>query len=264
MKRSNTTRIAATALAVGALACATRFPNGQIIDLSHAYSTDAIYWPTDERGFEYESLFAGQSDGGYYYTAGRFSTAEHGGTHIDAPIHFGEGKSTVDQIPLDRLVGPAVLVDVETACASDPDYEVGIQDLLDWEQDHGPIHSGVIVLLRTGWSARWGDRERYLGTAGTGADAVPDLHFPGLQPDAARWLADERKIAAIGLDTPSIDHGPSKDFMAHRILFEREIPAFENLTNLSELPAKEFSVVALPMKIAGGSGAPLRAIAIVP
>ncbi len=261
MKFSNTAGIAVMAIV---LACGSEFPDGHLIDLSHAYSPDAIYWPTDERGFEYQSLFAGQSDGGYYYAAGRFSTAEHGGTHIDAPIHFAEGKPTVDRIPLDRLVGPAILIDVEPACAADPDYQVGVQDLLDWERDHGPIDRGVIVLLRTGWSTRWSDRERYLGTAATGAGAVLELHFPGLEPDAARWLAEQRSIAAVGLDTPSIDHGPSRDFMSHRILFEHEIPAFENLTNLSELPVRKFSVMALPMKIAGGTGAPLRAVAIVP
>ena len=253
------------ALAVAALACGGgEFPDGELVDLSHPYAADTVYWPTDTRGFEYETLAAGKSDGGYYYAAGRFATAEHGGTHIDAPIHFAEGKATVDEIPLRRLVGRGVTVDATAACAADPDYQVRVQDLLDWEREHGRIPDGAIVLLRTGWSARWGDRERYLGTAATGPDAALGLHFPGLEPDAARWLVEQREIAAIGLDTPSIDHGPSKAFESHRVLFAKEIPAFENLTNLGGLPATGFSVVALPMKIAGGSGGPLRAIAIVP
>jgi kynurenine formamidase len=256
----------ATALAaLATLACGGGgFPDGRIVDLSHAYSADTIYWPTDVRGFEYETLAAGPSEGGWYYAAGRFATAEHGGTHVDAPIHFAEGKPTVDAIDLERLVGPGIVVDVSEACAADPDYQVRVQDFLDWEDRHGRIPDGALVLLRTGWDARWGDRAAYLGTAATGPEAVAGLHFPGLDPDAARWLVEQRAIGAVGLDTPSIDHGPSRAFMSHRTLFEAEVPAFENLANLGELPGEGFAVVALPMKIAGGSGGPLRAIAIVP
>ena len=255
---------ALAALAAAALACGGGFPEGRIVDLSHAYSADTVYWPTDTRGFEYETLFAGQADGGWYYSAGRFATAEHGGTHIDAPVHFAEGKPTVDAIALERLVGPAWVLDASAACAADPDYQVRVQDLLDGEREHGRIPEGAIVLLRTGWSARWDHRASYLGTDAVGPDAVLGLHFPGLEPDAARWLAAERRVGAVGLDTASIDHGPSKEFLSHRILFAAEIPAFENLTNLGELPATGATVVALPMKIEGGTGGPLRAIAIVP
>jgi len=248
-----------------AVACGgSDFPSGRLVDLSHGYDADTVYWPTDTRGFEYESLAAGETDAGYYYAAGRFATAEHGGTHVDAPIHFAAGKPTVDRIPLSRLVGRGVLVDVTAACAVDPDYQVRVQDFLDWEHAHGRLPRGVIVLLRTGWEARWGDRAAYLGTSQTGPEAVHGLHFPGLEPDAARWLVEQREIGAVGLDTPSIDHGPSREFMSHRILFGGEVPAFENLAGLGELPAEGFSVVALPMKIVGGSGGPLRAIAIVP
>jgi len=256
---------AGAALAAAALGCGGGDPlAGRLVDLTHAYDAETVYWPTDTRGFEYETLAAGPTDGGWYYAAGRFATAEHGGTHLDAPIHFAEGRATVDAIPLERLVGPGVVVDVTASAAADPDYQVRVQDLLDWERAHGELPDGALVLLRTGWGARWGDRAAYLGTAATGPEAVLGLHFPGLAPDAARWLVEQRTIAAVGLDTPSIDHGPSREFLSHRILFEAEIPAFENLASLGELPAKGFSVVALPMKIAGGSGGPLRAIAIVP
>ncbi len=232
-----------------------------IVDLSHAYAADTIYWPTDTQGFVLENLAAGMTDAGYYYAANRFSTAEHGGTHIDAPIHFAEGKPAVDEIPLERLVGPGVVVDVSERAADDRDYQVDVADFEGWEARHGPLPEGAIVLLRTGYGGHWGDRANYLGTEMTGPEAVPQLHFPGLDPDAAKWLVDQRSIAAIGLDTPSIDYGQSTLFDSHVTLFKAEIPAFENVANLDRLPEKDFLVVALPMKIAGGSGGPLRIIA---
>lgn len=232
-----------------------------IVDLSHPYAADTIYWPTDTQGFVLETLAAGMTDAGYYYAANRFSTAEHGGTHIDAPIHFAEGKPTVDQIPLERLIGPGVVVDVSEQAAADRDYQVGVADFEGWEARHGQLPDGAIVLLRTGYGRYWGDRMGYLGTELTGPDAVAMLHFPGLDPEAAKWLVEQRDIAAIGLDTPSIDYGQSTLFDSHVILFKAEIPAFENVANLDRLPDRDFLVVALPMKIQGGSGGPLRIIA---
>ncbi len=233
-----------------------------LVDLTHAFGPDTIYWPTDTRGFVLEPLFAGRTVDGYYYAANRFSCAEHGGTHLDAPIHFAEGRPAADQIPLERLVGPGVVIDVGDRAAADPDYQASIADFELWEADHGPLPDGAIVLLSTGWGRRWPDRASYLGTERTGPEAVPELHFPGLDPEAARWLVAERRIAAIGLDTPSIDFGQSRLFESHVALFEAEIPAFENVANLDRLPAKGFLVVALPMKILGGSGGPLRIIAM--
>ncbi len=233
-----------------------------IVDLSHAYAADTIYWPTDTQGFVLESLAAGTTEAGYYYASNRFSTAEHGGTHIDAPIHFAEGRPTVDEIPLERLVGPGVVIDVSEKAGADRDYLVGIADFEDWEAGHGQLAEGTIVLLRTGYGRHWGDRGQYLGTELTGPEAVAELHFPGLDPQAAKWLTEERTIAAIGLDTPSIDYGQSTLFGSHVTLFEAEVPAFENVANLDRLPAKDFLVVALPMKIEGGSGGPLRIVAM--
>jgi kynurenine formamidase len=238
-------------------------PAGQIIDLTHAFDSETIFWPTEE-GFVLEKGSEGTVEQGYYYAAHRFRTAEHGGTHIDAPIHFYADRWTVDEIPLDRLVGPAVLVDVSVRCAKDSDHRVSIPDFEAWEKEHGRIPRASIVLIRTGFGRFWPDRKAYLGTDERGASAVAKLHFPGLHPDAARWLIAERQIHAVGLDTASIDHGPSKAFEAHRALFEANVPAFENLAGLDELPATGFSVVALPIKIRGGSGGPLRAIAILP
>ena len=233
------------------------------IDLTHLFDEEAIYWPTAER-FALDTVAEGTTEAGYYYSAFRFSAAEHGGTHMDAPVHFHTGGTTAEAVPLARLVGPAAVVDVSDSAAANSDYRVTVADLRAWEEAHGRLPEGSIVLLRTGWDERWPDPERYLGTAERGPEAVPDLHFPGLHPDAARWLVEERAIAALGLDTPSIDHGQSEEYMAHRVLYAAGIPGFENVANLGELPAAGAYVVALPMKIAGGSGAPLRIVAVVP
>ena len=236
---------------------------GRFVDLTHSFGADTIFWPTEE-GFVLERGHAGRTDDGYYYEAHRFRSAEHGGTHVDAPIHFAEGKQTLDQIPLERLIGPGVVVDVTRACAKDRDHEITTDELRTWEAKHGTIPAGTIVLLRTGFAKHWPDRAAYLGTDERGAGAVAKLHFPGLHPDAARWLAAERKIAAVGIDTASIDHGQSKKYGSHVALFEKNVPAFENVAALDELPAKGFTVIALPMKIAGGSGGPLRIVAVLP
>jgi kynurenine formamidase len=262
------TRIAfIVALGVLALGCARSAPLGsrgeRVVDLTHPFDSETIYWPT-EAGFALERGFEGRTERGYYYSAHRFRAAEHGGTHVDAPIHFAEGGSAVDAIALERLIAPAVLVDVSSACARDADHAVDVAELVAWEAANGAIPAGSIVLLRTGFGRRWPDRARYLGSAERGADAVAKLHFPGLGAEAARWLAEERRIAAVGIDTASIDPGQSLRFEAHVALFEREIPAFENLAGLDALPATGFRVVALPMKIRGGSGAPLRIVAILP
>jgi kynurenine formamidase len=239
---------------------ATTFPPGELIDLSHAYDEHTIYWPTAEP-FRLEVVADGVTDAGYYYAANNFCTSEHGGTHLDAPIHFAEGRQSVDEVPLDRLIGIAVVVDVVEAAGRDRDYQVTVADFERWEQQNGPIPSDAIVLLRTGFSRHWGDAEQYLGTAERGEAAVAALHFPGLHPDAARWLVANRPVKAVGIDTASIDYGQSSLFESHRVLFERNIPAFENLTALERLPPRGAFIVALPMKIRGGSGAPLRAVA---
>ncbi len=234
---------------------------GSWIDLTHAFSSQSVYWPTAE-GFSLERVAYGPTEAGYFYAANNFAAAEHGGTHLDAPIHFAEEHQTTDQIPLDRLIGPAAVVDVSDRVS--PDYLIGIEDLEAWETQHGRIPDGALLLLRTGWDRFYGDRARYLGTDVTGPDAVPLLHFPGLDPDAARWLVAERSIDAIGIDTPSIDYGQSTTFASHVALYAANIPGFENVTRLEQLPATGAFVVALPMKIADGSGAPLRIVAFVP
>jgi len=234
----------------------------RVVDLSHAYDEDTVYWPTAE-GFRLHVDSRGMTPGGWYYEANSFASAEHGGTHLDAPVHFAQGQQSVDEIPLQRLVGPGVVIDVTAACQRDRDHQVDVAELRAWEREHGRLPEGAIVLLNTGFARYWPDRVRYMGTDERGAEAVAKLHFPGLHPEAARWLVSERSIGAIGLDTPSIDRGQSSTFESHRILFAADVPALENVARLAELPATGFTVVALPMKIRGGSGAPLRIAALL-
>lgn len=232
------------------------------VDLTHAFDADTVYWPTAD-GFEYVVDAKGETPGGWWYESNSFRTSEHGGTHLDAPRHFAEDSYASDEIPIDQLIGPACVVDVRAACAADRDYQVTAEDLIAFEAAHGPIPAGAIVLLHTGFGARWPDRVRYMGTDERGLEATFKLHFPGLSPRGAQWLA-ARGVGAVGIDTPSIDHGPSRMFFAHRELYARNIPGLENVANLAALPATGATVFALPMKIRGGSGGPLRIVAAVP
>ncbi len=237
---------------------------GAWVELSHAFGPSTIYWPTDTAGFQLTELAYGNTDAGYFYASYSFASAEHGGTHLDAPIHFAEGRMTADEIPLSSLITTVSVVDVSAAAETDPDYLLSVEDLTAWEAEHGQIADGAALLVRTGWSSRWDDRTAYLGTDLTGPEAVPELHFPGIGPEAAQWLVDNRSVAAVGIDTPSIDYGQSSDYRTHVILYSANIVGFENLTNLDALPATGAGIVALPMKIVGGSGGPLRIMGWVP
>lgn len=237
--------------------------HGRWVDLTHSFDTATIYWPT-EKGFDFQPGANGPTPKGYYYAANRFTTAEHGGTHLDAPRHFSATGQTSDTIAVERLVGEAVVIDVTKPCAMDAVYEITADDLVAWETAHGRPLADVLVLLRTGWGAKWGDRTSYLGTDATGPAAVAKLRFPGLAPEAAKWLVEHRRIKAIGIDTASIDHGPSTHFGAHVALCGGNVPIFENVARLDVLPEQGAFVAALPMKIAGGSGGPLRIVARLP
>lgn len=238
------------------------FDKGEWVDLSYAYDENTLYWPTAD-GFALDTAFEGQTEGGYYYSAFNVKTAEHGGTHLDAPIHFARGAQSSDQLRLDQLTGEAVVIDVSPQAAGNADYLVSVADVERWEAEYGRLANDIIVLIKTGHGRYWPDAAKYLGTTEKGPGAVAKLHFPGLAPETATWLVQNRKIKAIGLDTPSIDYGQSSDFMSHRILFKKNIPAFENVANLDKVPATGAYVVALPMKIKGGSGGPLRIAAFV-
>ncbi|MCW8876922.1 MAG: cyclase family protein [Kangiellaceae bacterium] len=236
---------------------------GKWIDLTHDFTDKAVYWPTAE-SFKMEAASKGYTKAGFYYEANNFSAAEHGGTHIDAPIHFYENRHTVDQIPIEQLIGAGIVIKVAEKTAKNRNYQFSVEDILNWEKTNGKIPEDTIVLIDTGSAQFWPDREKYMGTRERGPDAVAKLKFPGIHPDAAAFLANKRKIKAVGLDSPSIDFGGSKLFKTHQILFEKNIPGFENVANLDKLPATGFTVIALPMKIKDGSGAPLRIVAFLP
>jgi kynurenine formamidase len=237
--------------------------DGQWIDLSHDFSEDTIYWVTAEP-FRRTTVAEGRTEQGYYYSAYNYSAAEHGGTHLDAPIHFAEGKKTADKIGLDQLIGEAVKIDVSAKASADRDYQITADDIRAWEAANGKIPEWSIILFQTGFAARWPDKKTYLGTDQRGPEAVKDLHFPGLHPDAAKWLVENRKFKAVGIDTASIDHGQSATFGSHVALMTNDIPAFENVADMSGVPVKGFHIVAMPMKVKGGSGGPLRIAAFVP
>ena len=238
-----------------------RIDRSRIVDLTYDFDEKTVYWPT-AKPFQWEKESWGQSAGGYWYAAARYAASEHGGTHLDAPIHFGEGRQAADEIPLSRLVAPAVVIDISEAAAKNPDYRLTVADIAAWEKANGQIPENSIALVRSGWGKFWPDRKRYLGTDAPGDTA--NLRFPGVSGEAAEFLASRRKIAGVGIDTASIDHGPSKDFIAHRILNGANIYALENVANLDRLPAKGATIIALPMKIKGGTGGPARIIAILP
>jgi kynurenine formamidase len=230
----------------------------RLVDLTHSFDATTIYWPTS-KPFLLENVHEGVTAKGYWYESNDFSASEHGGTHLDAPSHFARGKWHVDEIPLARLIAPGIVVDVRRHALNDPDYLIRREDFLDWEKQHGKIPRNTTVLVLTGWESFWPDKKKYLGTDQPGD--VENLHFPGFSGDAARFLVNERGVGSVGLDTPSLDAGQSQDFIAHQIFGEANVPGYENVCNLSGLPPKGLQVIALPMKIGKGSGAPLRIVA---
>jgi kynurenine formamidase len=237
------------------------FTNGTWIDLTYSFSDSTLYWPNNPTGFVLDTQAVGMTPGGYYYSSNAFTAPEHGGTHLDAPIHFAEGKLTTDQLPLESLTGRAVVIDVTKKALANRDYLISVADVEEWEKKHGTIAPSSIVLFRTGYGRYYPDARMYFGTGEKGDTAIPLLHFPGIDPALSEWLLTSRNIKAVGLDTPSIDYGQSTDFKTHRVLMGQNIPAFENVANLEQLPARGAYVVALPMKIKGGSGGPLRIVA---
>ncbi len=251
------------ATAFSTLAQANPFDDGQWVDLTHPFDEHSVYWPTAD-SFKKTTVFEGQTDKGYYYSAYNFEAAEHGGTHLDSPVHFYQGRKSVEQVALEQLIGQAVVIDISAKTKVNRDYRLMVEDIIGFEKQHGKIAKGSILLINTGFAQYYHDRKQYMGTDMRGDKAVKHLSFPGIHPDAAKFIATERQIKAVGLDTPSLDYGKSTHFETHVMLFKHNIPGFENVANLNALPATGATIVALPMKIKGGSGGPLRIVAFIP
>lgn len=253
---------AATLLAGRAHADGLDLARAHPVELTHPFNAASIYWPTAASGFGFALTTSGMQPGGWYYAAGVYQAPEHGGTHMDAPVHFKEGGATTDRVSLDHLIAPVYVIDCTAGANGTPDYEVQPTDITSFEIRNGPIQRGSIVLAYTGWSRRWDDKKEYLGDD-TPGDASA-LHFPGFGEEAMRMLVQQRGVAAVGLDTASLDPGKSTDFKAHRVALAAGVPGFENLTNLDKVPARGAWLIALPMMIENGTGGPLRAVAMVP
>jgi len=254
--------LALLVVGLSASARATDLTEYRMVDLGHPYNDQTLYWPTSPSRFELSKLSYGDTAGGWFYSAFSICTPEHGGTHMDAPRHFAEDGVTIDSVPLENLIAPGVVIDISDRTGKDPDYRLTAENVFEFEERHGEIPPGSIVLLRTGWSRFWPDAKRYLGDD-TPGDASR-LRFPSYGADAVRILVEDRRVAMIGIDTASIDYGASRDFPVHRIAATHDVGGLENLTALEQLPATGFIVVALPMKIEGGSGGPARVIALIP
>jgi kynurenine formamidase len=232
----------------------------KLVDMTYSFSSETLHWPTAQP-FQLETVNEGRTPQGFWYSSYNYRGSEHAGTHLDAPFHFAEGKWTTEQIPLARTIGSGVVIDIRRKVEADRDYRLQIEDIRLWERKHGRFPKAAIVLVYSGWGKYWSDRRRYFGSDEPGD--VDRLHFPGLSKEAAEVLI-QRGIKAVGIDTPSIDHGPSRDFITHRTLGEANIPIFENVAALDRIPAKGATIFAIPMKIKGGSGAPLRIFAVLP
>jgi kynurenine formamidase len=237
---------------------------GKILDMTYAYDENTLYWP-NATPFKLTPEFHGMTDKGYWYASNFYAASEHGGTHADAPLHFAKNGRTIDQIPLEEWIGPAVKIDARQECARDRDYLLSVEDIKKWEKKYGRIPAGAWVSMYTGIGTQfYPDAKRVLGTDKKGLPAIPELSFPAFSREAAEFLTKERNIKGIAIDTPSIDYGKSQDFWVHRVICGADKVALENIANLDKLPTKGATLYVIPMSIKGGTGAPARVFAIIP
>ena len=233
----------------------------RVIDLTYTFDSRTIYWPT-EKPFVHQSEHFGLTPEGYFYSSAKFAAPEHGGTHMDAPIHFSRGGATADKVPLADCIGPAAVIDFSERAANDRDATLDLDDIANYERAYGPIPDGAIVVARSGWGKYWPDKKRYLGT--DKPKDVAHLRFPGFSPEAIAFLIENRRVSAIAIDTPSIDPGNSTDFPVHQMWLGHNKPAFENVANADKLPPVGATLFCIPMKIGDGTGGPTRIFALLP
>lgn len=231
---------------------------GKLLDMTYPYDENTIYWPT-AKPFQLHKLNWGMTEAGFWYASNEYSASEHGGTHVDAPIHFAKDGRTIDQIPLEEWIGPAVKIDVSEKCEKNRDYLLLVDDIQNWEKKNGKIPDNAWVIMYSGIDTKYyPDKKKVLGTDKKGEEALPELSFPGFSPESIEFLVKKRKITGIAIDTPSIDYGKSKDFKAHQILCSADKLALENIANLDKLPPSGATLYVIPMPIKDGTGAPAR------
>jgi kynurenine formamidase len=227
-----------------------------VVDLSHTINGNVPNFELSEKpAYQAKTVATIEKD---KFFARTISLPEHFGTHIDAPAHFARGLWTVDQIPAERLVAPLVVIDVSGNTKNNPDYQISVEDIARWEHTNGAIPMNAVVMVRTGWDMRWNSVKDFRN-----ADAKGIMHFPGYSLDAAKFLVEGRRALALGIDTLSVDYGPSQDYPVHRYALPQSVYHLENVANLNRVPAKGAVVVVAPMKLEGGSGAPARILALV-
>lgn len=228
--------------------------NYRPIDLAHVYSAQSPHYPGD-RPMTREAAGKRETDGFLDY---RLDLAEHCGTHLDAPLHFAEAGMAVDEIPLSRLMGPLVVLDISARAAVDPDAQVEREDIAAWTHRHGEIPPGAIVVMRSGWAQRWHDPHAYFGSDNG------KHHSPGWSLAAVRYLIDKTSAVGIGVDSCSIDPLIATDFPVHHAWLGSGGWALENLNNLDDLPEQGGWLIAAVARIEGGTGFPVRPVAFVP
>lgn len=233
----------------------------RVVDLTHAHSHKTLYWPGVPPN-NFTILSRGRATPtSYWYEGNYFATAEHAGTHLDSPSHFYEGGWRAQQIPIERLIGPGVILDVREKASTNPDYRVSVQDLRDWEKSFGEMPPGAIVIMNSGWDRHYPNKSMTFGTD-TPSDPAT-FHFPGFHEDAVDWLARYRSVHVVGVDTPSTDYGQSKTFPVHVILGKANIPGLENVANLNKLPQSGSMIYVGAIKLFDGSGGPARTFATI-
>jgi kynurenine formamidase len=231
-----------------------RAVGGTVVDLTHRLTPAFPLFP-GVVPMRFDVVATVPADGWY---EGVLSIDEHTGTHVDAPAHFADGGATIDQIPAERLVAPLVVVRIGERAAKNPDVHVTVDDLTAWERQHGRIPAGAFVAMDSGWDRRAADPPSFLN-----ADPAGVMHYPGFHPEAAAFLIQEREIVGIGVDTLSLDFGPSTDFPTHLTVLPAGKYGVEALANLSRVPPAGASIVVGGLTQVGGSGSPARVLALL-
>ena len=230
------------------------FSFSRVVDLSWPIQAGIPQWPGDP-GVEFETVADIETDS---YFLRRFSMGEHSGTHLTAPAGFHAGRPGHEGFSPQDLVRPGIVMDISRKAEADPDYVLTMNDVLDWESDHGPVPRGCIAVLRTGWQAKWNDPFAYLG-----GDAADQLHFPGFGLDTVQLLIEGRNVAGLGTDTAGVETGSDTGFSVSRMALGRSLIVLENMTSLDQLPASGFLLVVGLLRLDGGGGGPTAITALV-